>query len=266
MSRTFFVTGAASGIGAALTKSLTEADHFVWATDIHHGKLQEQSKNWKNNNFKLLTLDVTDAKAWEHSLDRALLESKKLDVLLNVAGYVQPGYSYETPIHEVDRHIDINVKGLMYGSLEAARRMIKQGHGHIVNIASLAGLSPVPGMSLYSGSKFAVRGFSLAMALELKEKNINVSVLCPDLVRTPMLDKQLPYKEAALVFSGSRSLEVDEVVDAVINDILIDKPLEVALPRSRGWLCKTANLAPQTAALIMPALVKKGLRMQQKKL
>ena len=82
--------------------------------------------------------------------------------------------------------------------------MIPLGSGHIVNIASLASLVPSPGLALYSASKYAVRAFSLAAAEELREHGVAVTTVCPDAVRTAMLDKQLDYPEAALTFTAPR--------------------------------------------------------------
>src|SRR5205823_4569252 len=111
-------------------------------------------------------------------------------------------------------------------------------HGHIINIASMAALAPIPGISLYSASKYAVRGFSLAAAQELRAHGVYVTVVCPDAVQTPMLDAQLAHDEAAATFSGPRLLTVEEVGRAIIGQGLARRPLEIYLPPSRGWLAR----------------------------
>ena len=73
---------------------------------------------------------------------------------------------------DVHRHFDVNVKGVIFGTRAAAARMIPQGHGHVVNIASMAALAPIPGLALYSASKYAVRAFSLAAAEELRAHGV----------------------------------------------------------------------------------------------
>ena len=87
--------------------------------------------------------------------------------------------------------LDVNTKGVILGTQAAAKVMVGQGRGHIINIASMAALAPVPGISVYSASKFAVRGFSLAAAQELEDRGVQVTVVCPDAVDTPMVDYQL---------------------------------------------------------------------------
>jgi 3-oxoacyl-[acyl-carrier protein] reductase len=186
-----------------------------------------------------------------------------LDVLLNVAGVIRPGYVYEVAAADVDFHIDINTKGVIHGTHTAARQMLKQGGGHIVNIASLAGIAPVPGLPLYSASKFAVRGFSLAVAQELAPMGVKVSVVCPDAVQTPMLDLQVDKAQAALTFSGSRTLTVQEVAGAILDHVLVKAPLELMLPVQRGWLAKLASAFPGLNARLIDALRRKGERKQR---
>ena len=130
--------------------------------------------------------------------------------------------------------------------------------GHIVNIGSLASLAPVPGLSLYSASKFAVRGFTLAAATELERDGIAVSLVMPDAVQTPMLDLQVAYEEAALTFSGDRTLTVEDIERTILDDVLVHRPLEVTVPAGRGFLARVANSAPALSRRLAPALAKRG--------
>jgi 3-oxoacyl-[acyl-carrier protein] reductase len=139
--------------------------------------------------------------------------------------------------------------------------MVARGRGHILNIASLAGIAPVAGLTLYSASKFAVRGFTLAAATDLKPHGVAVTVVCPDAVATPMLALQEDFAEAALTFSGSKPLTVEEVGSAIL-DALESRPLEVALPHSRAILARFASAAPGLASHVDPWLRKKGIRTQ----
>ncbi|MFP4601078.1 MAG: SDR family NAD(P)-dependent oxidoreductase, partial [Persicimonas sp.] len=140
--------------------------------------------------------------------------------------------------------------------------MVEQGEGHIINVGSLASLAPVPGLSLYTASKFAVRGFSLAAAQELRPLGVFVSAVLPDAVATPMLDLQVDYEEAAMTFSGTRPLSLAEVEAVILEKVLTQRPLEVALPAHRGGLARLANLIPQVSMVIAPLLRKIGLRKQ----
>jgi 3-oxoacyl-[acyl-carrier protein] reductase len=180
------------------------------------------------------------------------------DVVCNVAGYLLPALVEATTVRDVDLHIDVNVKGVILGTRRCAQSMLAAGRGHIINIASLAGMSAVPGLSLYSASKFAVRGFSLSVAQELRGRGVAVTVVCPDAVQTPMLDLQLDYEESALVFSGARALSTADVCAAITGRVLRDRPLEVALPGWRGVLARIGGAAPGVAAASEPLLRRVG--------
>ena len=78
---------------------------------------------------------------------------------------------------------------------------------------------PIPGIALYSASKFAIRGFTLALAMEVEQYNVNVTCICPDAVATPMLDLQIDYEEVALTFSGTKPLSAKEIANAVADVI-----------------------------------------------
>lgn len=259
------LTGCASGIGRHLTGALSARGHRLVATDLDDGALatQARERSWSHERVKLHALDVRREEHWEAALDLAFDAFGGVDVLLNIAGYLHPAYVQDFTTRDLDLHLDVNVKGLMLGTRAAARRMIPGRAGHIVNIGSLASLAPVPGLSLYSASKFAVRGFTLAAATELMAHGIAVTLIMPDAVETPMLDKQVGHAEAALTFSGPKALTVEDIERVIVEHVLPDRPLEVGLPFSRSALARLANTAPGLAKLIAPAMLKQGRRRQE---
>lgn len=262
--KTVLITGSASGLGRHLTASFMTAGFRVLATDVNYQALADYAKEqqWSAERVWLRKLDITKKNQWLKLLDDAAAKWGRLDVICNVAGYLQPGLIAETDLEQIDRHIDINVKGLMYGSQLAAQKMSEQGAGHIINIASLAGIAPVPGIALYSASKFAVRGFSLALAQEMREKNVAVTVICPDAIETPMLTLQEEYKEAALTFSGSKTLQVEDIAGLLFNKVLPERPVELVVPRYRGWLAKLGSAIPGISSVLFDYLSKQGLEKQ----
>jgi 3-oxoacyl-[acyl-carrier protein] reductase len=265
MSRSFVVTGAASGIGASLARELLRRGECVCAADIRTEPLEAlRSLAADAQQLRIEALDVRDPAAWERVIANAAAAWGGLDVLLNVAGVLRSGYVYEATPDDVHFHFDINAKGVIFGTQAAARLMVKQRRGHIVNVASLAGIAPVPGISLYSASKFAVRGYSLAVAPELQPHGVRVSVVCPDAVRTPMLDIQADDERAAMTFSGSRSLTTDEVTAAIVDEVLPKAPLELILPRGRGLLAKLASALPGVNARLAGSMKKRGLARQRR--
>jgi 3-oxoacyl-[acyl-carrier protein] reductase len=259
------LTGCASGMGRHLAGALAKRGHRLLATDVDEAGLEKAAKErgWRAPEIVTRKLDVRSEGDWEAAMDAAERELGGVDVVLNIAGYLRPAYVKDFTQKDLDLHFDVNCKGLMLGTRAAARRMIPKGQGHIINIGSLASLAPVPGLSLYSASKFAVRGFTLAAATELKRHGIAVSLVLPDAVDTAMLDLQVGYEEAALTFSGDKPLTVEDIERIVIDKVLPQKPLEVGLPAGRWLLARVANTSPGLSQSLIPALLKKGRKKQE---
>jgi 3-oxoacyl-[acyl-carrier protein] reductase len=258
------LTGCASGIGRHLTGALARSGHRLLATDLDEVTLAAaaESEGWSTASVVRRKLDVRSETEWEATLDAAESELGGVDVLFNIAGFLQAAYVTDFTQRDLDLHFDVNAKGMMLGTRAAARRMVAAGSGHIVNIGSLASLAPVPGLSLYSASKFAVRGFTLAAATELRPRGVAMTLIMPDAVETPMLEKQIEKDEAALTFSGSKPLTVADIARVVLDHVLPHRPLEVTIPLGRGLLARAANTAPELARVLAPVLLKKGKKRQ----
>lgn len=268
-SRVMMITGAASGIGRQLAGDLQRRGHQIVATDIDTERLREAARAEFPDEARTLCerLDVREGESWTALIEQAIDKFGRLDVLLNVAGHLVPRWAHEMTLAEVGLTVDVNVKGVIFGTNAAARRMIQQGSGHIVNVASIAGLVAVPGLAVYSASKHAVRAFSLAASQELKGHGVYVTVVCPGPVATPMLDAQLEHEEAALTFSASRALTAEEVSTAIIERALTNKPLEmtVTVPGSgQGMMARIAGAFPEVSSLARPIMTRIGKRNQRR--
>lgn len=260
MSDVFLVTGCASGIGRHLTRALAQLGHSVLATDVDEAGLRAAATadGWPEGRVVLRRLDVRDQGQWQAALDAAVAAFGHVDVLLNVAGYLLPGWCEALDAAQIDRHLDVNVKGVVNGVTVVSRHLVARGRGHIVNIGSLASLAPVPGLALYSASKFAVRGFTLAVAQELAPKGVKVTLVMPDAVQTPMLDLQVDYEQAAITFSGPRALTVEDIERALLDEVLPHAPLELPIPFTRGALARFATFLPGAALKLGPLFARKG--------
>lgn len=263
LPKSVFITGCANGIGQHLAEVFYQKGYRVVATDFDLPKMQQQTAHWDSSRGLVLPLDVSKAPQWEEAFGLATKAFGRIDVVINNAGVVIPGYVADFDWLEVDKQVDVNVKGVMYGSQYAVRHMLAQGGGHLINFASLAGVAPIMGLPIYSATKHAVRAFSLAAYQELKQKGIWVSVICPDLVQTNMLKLQIDYPAAALSFSSNKVLSVQDIERAVFERALERKEVEVMIPRSRGWLAKIGNLLPTIADVLTASLFKKGAQRQQ---
>jgi 3-oxoacyl-[acyl-carrier protein] reductase len=259
--QTVLITGCTSGIGRHLAEALIARGDQVVAAARNLPALTELARSgaWPADRTRLVSLDVRDSDAWEKALDEAIAAFGQIDVLLNVAGSIHPGMTHELPADRVHEQIDVNIKGVVFGTQAAARRMIRQGHGHIINVASLCGLAPIPGVAVYTATKYAVRGFSLAAAQELRPHGVHVTVVCPDAVHTRMLDDQVGHDASAVIFSNPNPLALDDVAKAVLGRTIRRKPLEVFIPRLRGRMARLMDLCPGTLRWIMPMLRRNGM-------
>ncbi len=261
MAKTVFLTGCAQGIGRHLSEVFYAKNFNVVATDLAP---MPHTEAWDPARCLVERLDVTSPNDWERVMELALQKFGTLDVLVNNAGVIVPGFAESLTVRDIDFQIGVNLSGVLYGSRLGAQVMLRQGHGHLVNVASLAGIAPIHGLAVYSATKAAVRNFTLAIAYELRQRGVFASVVCPDLVNTAMLTQQLPDPAAALTFSGNRILTVEDMERAVFERALERKELEILVPRSRGLLGKIGNFFPMFGQRLTASLVRKGLRTQAK--
>ncbi|NND69321.1 MAG: SDR family NAD(P)-dependent oxidoreductase [Halioglobus sp.] len=247
-----WVTGAASGLGRHLVGQLLQKNNRVLATDQHLEALEEAAheERWPAGLVRLAPLDVSVRKQWQELLAKQTADGQSFSHLLNVAGIIRPGNSFDNPARDVGAQVKVNLTGTLNGCDTLLPHFQEQGRGHIINIGSLASYGPVPGVVGYTVSKTAVRAFSngLAMDLNLAGSPVKVTCVCPDLIATPMMDHQLDYGDhARLVFSGDRPLHVEEVVAVILGRVWQEQPMEVAMPKQRALLTAVMGLNPRIA-------------------
>jgi NAD(P)-dependent dehydrogenase (short-subunit alcohol dehydrogenase family) len=139
-----------------------------------------------------VALDVTDADAVAALVERTAQDHGHLDLLFNNAGVAVTGPVSELTLAHWNRVIDINLRGVVHGVVAAYPIMIRQGRGHIVNTSSLAGLLPSPMLTPYGMTKHGVVGLSESLRMEAAAHGVRVSVVCPGVIDTPLLDKGNP--------------------------------------------------------------------------
>lgn len=261
LPRVAIVTGAASGIGRHWAGVLAaQGDHYrLMLTDINEAGLCAAFA--PSRRVRLHGLDVSSVEQWERVVQDTLESFGRIDYLFNIAGGGRPGFLIDVPMQLVDTTIDVNLKGPIYGMKTVAPTMMRQGAGHIVNVASLAGISATPGNELYSAAKSGLRAVSLAAAVRLRARGVFLTVICPDLVDTPTLTRHLELnpEDVALIHSGRRALTLVDVERAFFR-AMREKPLEVTLPRWRGWLAKLNNICPPLMFRFYGPLMRRGLR------
>jgi 3-oxoacyl-[acyl-carrier protein] reductase len=253
------VTGAASGIGRHWATALRTRGYGLALADVNERGLTAAFE--AGDDVRLHPFDIRSIRGWQALVADTLEHFGRIDYLFNIAGGGTPGFLLDVPLDLVDSTIDVNLKGQIYGMKVVAPVMVDQGKGHIVNIASLAGISPTPGNELYSAAKAGLRSVSLSTAVRLRPYGVYVTVLCPDLVDTPTVDRHMKLNPAdvALIYSGPGALPLDRIEDALWY-IVRHKPLEVAVPGSRGWLVKIVNVFPRLIPRLYETLHRRGLK------
>lgn len=181
--QTAVITGAASGIGREIARQLSAAGAHVTATDLPGPALDRVAGEL---GVDVLAVDVSSREEIRSAIDRVVAEHGRLDLMFNNAGVAIFGEYDVVTLDDWDRIIDVNLRGVAYGTALAYRQMVAQGGGRIVNTASVAGLLPVPLQAHYCATKHAVVGLSRALAVEAREHGVGVTVFCPAWVKTGM--------------------------------------------------------------------------------
>jgi len=185
------VTGAASGIGLALSMAMVKRGADVWMTDVNGAGVQ-QAAEALGPKARWAKLDVRDALAVREVIERLARDRGRIDYLFNNAGIGIGGAAEDLTTQHYDRIIDVNIRGVVNGTAAAYPLMVKQKSGHIVNTASAAGLVPSPLLTPYAMTKHAVVGLSVSLRMEGALHGVRVSALCPTAIETPILDSRNP--------------------------------------------------------------------------
>jgi NAD(P)-dependent dehydrogenase (short-subunit alcohol dehydrogenase family) len=207
------VTGSGSGIGRSIVRMFAAAGANVLATDINEAAVQAVAAEFagQKNTIKPFQLDVTNKQQAAVAVAEAINTFGKLDILVNNAGVSTMNWVTDLTEQEWDYNMNVNAKGVFLVTQAALPHLISQNSGKIINIASMAGRKPAPMLAHYVASKFAVVGFSQALALEVGKHNITVNAICPGFVRTSMQEREL-------VWEGKlRDMSIDEVREDYIR-------------------------------------------------
>jgi NAD(P)-dependent dehydrogenase (short-subunit alcohol dehydrogenase family) len=241
--RTAIVTGGASGVGAALVEALVSHGVDVVCADINlSGAQRVVARAHGPGQAHAAQLDVTDARAVQALVASVVARAGSLDLMINNAGIVFVGPVESQTLTQWNQIIDVNVKGVVHGIAAAYPEMVKAGSGHIVNIASAAGLMPAGLVTSYAATKHAIVGLSLSLRMEAACHGVGVTVICPSAVETPLLDKGAfaSVDPRSFFLDAERTkvaYDVDRLAADVVKAVQRNKARVVVPARTRaGWL------------------------------
>ena len=221
MKRIVLVTGATSGFGKAIAFRFAQDGDDLIITGRRKDRLEQIVEKIKEQfNVRVLPLifDVRKPDQCEKAIHSLPEEWKKIDILVNNAGLAVGLHPiHEGVIDDWERMIDTNVKGLLYMTRLVAPIMVEQGHGHIINIGSIAGREVYPNGSAYCGSKFAVNAISKGMRIDLLTYNVKVTEILPGAAETEfsMVRFKGDKDRADAVYKGFKPLSAEDVADVV---------------------------------------------------
>lgn len=211
------ITGGSSGIGLALAHQLlTEGARVALLARNLERLAQAREKLRKAHpeaEVSIWSADVANAPQVTALLTTLMERQGVPDLLINSAGIAHPGRFEELPLEIFDQMIAVNYLGTVYVTKAVVPAMLKRGSGHIVNISSVAGFLNIYGYTAYGAAKFAVRGFSDALRMELKSYGIQVSLVFPPDTDTPQLAYENQFKpEVTRALAGNAGVVSPDVV------------------------------------------------------
>ena len=195
-SKRVFVTGAAQGIGRAISTAFVNEGARVYLTDLNgDGVAATASELGDEDVARGVQLDVTDSKAVRETVERAISDLGGIDILINNAGTITMKPTVELTEEEWDLNMDVNAKGVFLCTRAVLPHMLERGDGAIVSTASQAGKRGYKLFSHYCASKAAVINFTRAVAVEVAP-HVRVNCVCPGIVNTDMMEREYAWENA----------------------------------------------------------------------
>lgn len=245
--RTIAITGAARGIGHATAKAMLARGARVVIGDRDVAVLESAVAGLsKFGQVSGYPLDVSDRESFATFLDKARTDGDgHIDVLINNAGVMPVGPFLEQSEQSIRSSIEVNFYGVLTGCQLILPEMVKRRRGHIVNIASMAGMVAVPGQVVYAGTKFAVVGLTTAMADEFAPQGVEVSVVLPTFTNTELIAGTAATGAAKPVQPEDIAAAIVKTLDKPKTHVSVPTPLRfvgamtsMLGPRGRRWLSK----------------------------
>jgi NAD(P)-dependent dehydrogenase (short-subunit alcohol dehydrogenase family) len=213
MSKVWFITGCSKGFGWELTQELLKStDAQVIATARSPDVLKTLQEQYPQR-ILALKVDVTQQADIDTAVNAAVKQFKRIDVLVNNAGYGLVGALEECSTEEIRKQFDTNVFGVLFMTKAVLPIMRAQKQGHIINISSVAGLVAGAGSGMYNATKFAIEGFSESLAQDVANFGIKVTIIEPGPFRTDFAGQSVHIPKPHPDYHESRALEIREYLE-----------------------------------------------------
>jgi NAD(P)-dependent dehydrogenase (short-subunit alcohol dehydrogenase family) len=217
------IIGGASGIGRALGEGLCSSGARVLLTNINAELFSKTGEELRASGHQIdtATLDVRDFEAVKGLIEETAQKHGRIDYLFNNAGIAVAGEARDVSLDDWRSVIDTSLYGVVHGVVAAYPIMLKQGFGHIVNTASLAGLIPAPGEISYSPAKYGIVGLSHTLRAEAAYLGVRVSVVCPGFIETPIFhtSKVVKLDRDKLLAEMPKTMPADQCAREILRGV-----------------------------------------------
>ena len=234
-NRVAFITGGASGIGLAMARRFASAGMRIVLADINEAELGRAVAGLGGDVMGIV-LDIRDAARWRVVAEDVSARFGGVDLLCNNAGIGPDGQDLaDTNGESFGRIIAINLLGAQYGIATFVPGMRERGYGHVVNTASMAGLTAASKLGGYTASKFALVGLTEVLRMELAPFGVGASVLCPGLVQSQLRETTLALGSDCPAPPGMTNAGIDphRVAAQVLDSVKEDRPYVITHPQFR---------------------------------
>jgi short-subunit dehydrogenase len=260
--KTVIITGGSEGVGAATARKFADHGAKLFLVARSKRNLERIAEELRGKTrVEFVAMDVSDVDACVNLFKKAEFEFGTIDILVNNAGCHERGAVETVSTEDLAVMIDVNLKAPIILCKLAIKYLKESAGGAIINVASLAGRTPVPGAATYSASKFGLRAFTFALGEELRDSNIKVAAVCPGPIDTGFIMSNIDVV-ADITFSQPLST-AEEVAQEILN-LARNSKRERSMPPISGLLTTIAYLFPSFGRLLQPLLIRKGRNAKRK--
>ncbi len=254
--KTVIITGGSAGVGAATARKFAEHGANLVLVARSRRNLERIAEELRSKTrVEIIAMDVSDTDACANLFKKVEFEFGNINILINNAGYHARGPVESVSVEDLSAMIDINLKAPIILCKLAIKYLKQAGGGAIINVASLAGRTPVPGVAAYSASKFGLRAFTFALGEELRDSGIKLAAVSPGPIDTGFI---LSNIDNVMDINFSQPLSTaDEVAQEILN-LVGNKKRERSMPPVSGLLTTLWYLFPWLGRLLQPLLIRKG--------
>lgn len=260
--KTVIITGGSEGVGAAAARKFAAAGANLVVVARGKRKLEAIADELRPvSRILTIAMDVADHDACINLFKKAQFEFGSINILVNNAGYHERGPVETVDAEALGKMIDVNLRAPIILSRLALPYLREADGAAIINVASLYGRAPVPGVAAYSASKFGLRAFTFALGDELRGSGIKLGVVSPGPIDTGFIMSNI---DSVGDLTFSQPISSPEDVAGAIMDLVVNSKRERCMPPSRGLLTTIGYLFPSIGHVLLPLFERKGRNVKRK--